>query len=361
MFKFAGIVALLCSQFACHNSGQKTFPTFTQITESVYASATVQPDSLYEVFASVTGLVDTIYVVEGDIVQKGTPLLQLSNTAPQLNVENAQLALQLARENYEGGAAILSSLADEIQNATLALEVDSLNYYRQKRLWEQKIGSRTQYENRELAYQVAQNNLKVLKTRYARTEKELLTQLEQARNVYRTSLEANRDFTVASKIHGKVYAIAINVGEILSTFQPAATLGSADSFLITLLVDEVDIVNLRVGQKTAIALDAYPGEVFMATLTKIYPQKEERSQTFTVEAVFDKAPNVLYPGLAGEANIIVAQKDSALTIPKSFLIAGNKVRTSDGFVEVTTGLQDLERVEILTGLTADTEILEPEE
>ena len=38
-------------------------------------------------------------------------------------------------------------------------------------------------------------------------------------------------------------------------------------------------------------------------------------------------PNVLYPGLSGEANIIIAKKENVLTIPKEYLIDGNKVKT----------------------------------
>jgi hypothetical protein len=80
-----------------------------------------------------------------------------------------------------------------------------------------------------------------------------------------------------------------------------------------------------------------------------------------VEANFTTPPAVLYPGLAGEGNIIVAEKDSALTIPKSYLMDGHLVRTENGIREVTTGLQDLEIIEIRSGLQADTYILRPEE
>jgi hypothetical protein len=92
-------------------------------------------------------------------------------------------------------------------------------------------------------------------------------------------------------------------------------------------------------------------------VSKIYPRKDERSQTFKIEARFDEPPAILYPGLAGEGNIIIAVKENALTIPKELLLEGNKVMTPDGEVEVVPGLQDLERVEILEGIDAHTAIL----
>jgi multidrug efflux pump subunit AcrA (membrane-fusion protein) len=126
-----------------------------------------------------------------------------------------------------------------------------------------------------------------------------------------------------------------------------------------MLVDEVDIVKLKVGQKTLVTLDAYPSIVFTAQVAKIYPRKDERSQTFTVEAVFNDPPKTLYPGLAGEGNIIVAEKENVLTIPKTYVIEGNKVRTVNGVVEVSLGLQNLAMVEVLGGIDEHTELLKP--
>ncbi|WP_185781679.1 efflux RND transporter periplasmic adaptor subunit [Croceivirga lutea] len=346
---------------SCGNAEESIYPTRTRLVESVYASATIQPDSLYQVHSAVAGILDKIYVEEGDTISKGAPLFQIINTTPKLNTENAKLALQLAQENFSGNAAVLSSLEDEIKTALLSLTNDSLNFYRQKRLWDQQIGSKTQFENQKLAYEISQNNLKLLKSKYERTKNELSTQIKQARNNYLTSQVNTQDFTVTSKISGKVYAINRNPGELVSTLEPIAIMGSANQFIIQLLVDEVDIVRIRKGQKTLLVLDAYVNQVFRATVHKIYPKKDERSQTFTVEAVFDNPPKILYPGLAGEGNIIVAEKESVLTIPKTYIIGGTQVKTENGLVEVQLGLQDLESVEIVAGIDENTKILKPKE
>lgn len=347
--------------YSCGEQQEKILPQKTRLTESVYASATIQPDSLYQVYAAVGGILDRNLVEEGDVVQKGVSLLQIINKAPKLNTENAKLALQLARENYSGNSAILKSLEDEIQAASLTFKNDSVNFFRQKRLWEQQIGSKVEFDNRKLAYELSRNNLNLLKSRYARTKNELQTQVQQARNNYEYSQINTKDFTVASKINGKVYALLKEPGEIVSTMEPLAAVGSASVFLIEMLVDEVDIVKLVVGQKALVTLDAYPSEVFTAQVAKIYPRKDERSQTFTIEAIFNKPPKTLYPGLAGEGNIIIAEKENVLTIPKTYLFKGNKVRTANGIVEVIVGLQNLDIVEILEGIDEHTELLKPEE
>lgn len=347
--------------YSCGNKEEKVYPKRTAMTESVYASVTVQPDSLYQAYAAVAGILDEILVEEGDWVQKGTPLFQITNTAPKLNADNARLNLRLARDNYKGSSAVLSALEDEIQSAELTLKNDSINYFRQKKLWEQNIGSKVQFENKKLAYELAVNNLRLLKNRYERTRNELSTQLQQAQNNYKTAKANTADFTITSKIDGKIYALFKEPGEIVTTMEPLASIGSNNVFVIEMLVDEVDIVKLAKGQKVLITLDAYQNEVFEAKVNKIYPRKDERSQTFKVEALFKTPPITLYPGLAGEGNILIAQKDDVLTLPKSYLINENKVRTEDGFVTVKIGLQNLEKVEILEGIDASTQILKPEE
>lgn len=358
---FRNSFILLLLLVSCDNQHEKIFPLTMPLTESVYASATVQPDSLYQVHSVAIGILDHIWVEEGDLVAQGDRILQITNTSPELNMKNAELALRLARENYSGSAAVLKGIEDEIQSAVLKLKNDSINFFRQKNLWSQNIGSQVEYDNRKLAYELSQNSLNLLKRKYQRTENELQTLLKQAENNFKTSRTANRDFTILSKINGKVYAIYKDPGEIVNTLEPVAAIGRSDKFLIELLVDEVDIVKLKIDQKVLVTLDAYDGEVFKATLDKIYPRKDERSQTFKVEALFDNPPKTLYPGLSGEGNIIIAQKEETLTIPKDYLIDGSKVLTEQGEIPITIGLQNLDRVEVLNGIDKNTAILKPEE
>lgn len=357
------IALLLCSLmvlFSCKDSKEKIFPKKMPLTESVYASATVQPDSLYQAYSVVMGILDKVWVEEGDVVTKGQQILQITNTSPELNMQNAKLALQLARENYGGSAAILNGIKDEIRAATLQFKNDSINYFRQKNLWDQNIGSKVEYDNRKLAYELSQNNLTLLKQKYDRTKNELSTQLKQAENNYKTSLTTTRDFTITSKIDGTVYAIYKNPGEIVNTVEPVASVGKSDKFIVELLVDEVDIVKVVLGQKTYITLDSYGTQVFEAKVGKIYPRKDPGSQTFMVEAIFVNPPSVLYPGLSGEGNIIIKEKEETLTIPKEYLINGNRVLTDDGEKEITTGLQNMELVEVLDGINEHTAIYKPE-
>jgi multidrug efflux pump subunit AcrA (membrane-fusion protein) len=345
---------------SCTDDNKKILPITQNLIESVYSSVVVQPDSLYQSYAIVAGILDNNLVEEGDLVSKGQPLIQIINSTPKLNADNAKLTLELARENYNGSAAILNGIQEEINAANLKFKNDSINYFRQKTLWDQNIGSKAEFDTRKLAYELSLNNSNLLKSRFDMTKNELNTAVRQAQNNYNTSLIATKDFTVKSKINGKVYALYKNAGELVNMQEPLAAIGSNDKFIIEMLVDEVDIVRISREQEVIINLDAYSDRIFTGKVTKILPKKDERNQTFKVEALFDKAPDVLYPGLSGEANIIIARRENILTIPKEYLIENNKVMTNDGLVEVVLGLENLEFVEIISGISEDTQISKPE-
>ncbi|MBD0849216.1 efflux RND transporter periplasmic adaptor subunit [Maribacter arenosus] len=352
------LVLLLLS---CGKDTIRIKPEKKTLVASVYASALVQPDSLYAVYSSVAGILDKVFVNEGDSVVKGSPLFQIYNKTPELNRENTKINLQDAREAYKGSAAVLEGLREEIHTAKLKLQNDSINFKRQERLWQQEIGSKAEYDIKKLNYELSLNNLNVLQNNYERTKDELRNKVVKAENTYQAAIVSTNEFTITSKINGRVYAIYKNIGEIVTTMEPLASVGSLDDFLIELLVDEVDIVKLKPYQKVIVNLDAYPEEVFEGRVHKIYPKKDERSQTFKVEAVFETAPEVLFPGLAGEANIIVSEKENTLTIPLEYLIDNHTVKTQDGPVNVEIGSKNLTEVEILSGIDEHTDIIKPKQ
>lgn len=352
-------LSLVVLLWSCSNERDRVLPLERTLTESVYASVIVQPDSLYQVYAIVSGLLEKTFFEEGDLVAKGQHIFQIINNTTILNAQNSEFALNLARQNYQGQATVIRSIENEINAASLNFKNDSINYFRQKKLWDQNIGSKAAYDLQKLNYELASNQLKLLKNKLNRAENELQTALKQAQNNYESAKIATEDFTIDSKINGKLYAIYKEPGEIVTSIEPLAAIGSATQFVVQLLVDEVDIVRIATEQLVYIHLDAYPNRTFEAKVSKIYPKKDERNQTFTVEALFVQPPEILYPGLSGEANIVIAQKEHVLTIPADYLFDANKVQTDEGLLSVETGLQNMEYIEIISGISKDTYIYKP--
>ena len=344
---------------SCSPTAEKIKPQLTSITESVYSSVAIQPDSMYAVYSAVNGILDRIYIEESDTVKIGDDLFDIVNNVPAVNIENARISMEQARSNYEGSATRLNELQNEIEAAKLKFHDDSTKFDKQQRLWKQGIGTQNDLDNLELAVRLSKNNMLILKNRLIRTKYDLDAQLRTATNNYQNSLNVNEDYTIRSKINGKVYEVIKNPGEQVSGQEPLAYVGSKDDFIIELLVDEVDIGRIELAQKLLVVLDVFGEEVFEATVSSISPKMDDRTQTFLVKGAFIEQPSPLYSGLTGEANIIISKREQVLTIPLNYLINKERVLTEDGEVTVKTGIQDLEMIEIISGIDTSTVLIKP--
>lgn len=353
---FLGLFVL--SWAACKEEVAYQKAYYAPLTEAVYASAKVQPADLYEAYASVNGIVEQRYVEVGDTVQKGELLFSIRGEALHYQAQTARLNWELAQERFSGQAAVLEELQLEADNLQLKLAQDSVNYFRQKRLWEQQIGSQQQLDTRKLAYESSQKQLAALQKRYQRTRIELRKQAQQAERQYRASNSNVEDFKVYSQANGQIYELYRKVGELVVAQQPLAVIGSAQEYLLELEVDEVDITRLRIGQQVWLQLDAYADTVFEAKISDIAPQLHPRSQTFLVEARFVRPPARLYRGLSGEANIVIRQKDKVLVLPRRYVSEKGFVETESGLVKVSTGLKSIDLVEITGGIDTTTKVLQ---
>lgn len=72
------------------------------------------------------------------------------------------------------------------------------------------------------------------------------------------------------------------------------------------------------------------------------------------------APEILYPNLTVEANIIIQTKENALTMPRTFMVNDSTVLLKNNKLQkIKIGLKDYNKIEILEGINAETIILKP--
>ena len=237
---------------------------------------------------------------------------------------------------------------------------DSLLFFRQKELWKQEVGTKIEYEQRELAYQNSKTTYYSANVKYEDLKRQLDFNSSQSKKNLAISSEQVSDFTLKSEINGRVYSLLKNKGEIVGIQTPLAVIGDASAFILEMQVDEFDIFKIKLGLPVLVEMDSYKGKVFEAKVTKIYPLMNERSKTFLIEAEFIDRPELLYPNITCEASIVLETKEKVLLIPRSYLVNDSSVVKSNGdTVKIRTGLKDYQKVEVLAGLTADDELLKP--
>ncbi|MBK7939626.1 MAG: HlyD family efflux transporter periplasmic adaptor subunit [Lewinellaceae bacterium] len=353
-------IILLAGLFlsACKKTPEKTQPVTEKISESVYASGIIKSKNQYQVFSTVSGLIQKILVKEGDVVKPGDILFVVQNETSRLNAENAKLASDFADRNTQGDR--LNELKGAIETAESKMLNDSILLVRQRGLWAQQIGSKAELEQRELAYTSSANNYQAAVFRYRDLQKQLKFAAAQSQKLLSINKNIAQDYVIRSQTGGRVYSISKEEGEIVNTQSPLAVIGNADDFVVELQIDENDIVRVKKGQRILLTLNSYKGQVFEAEVSKIDPIMNERTRTFTMEAEFIKKPPVLYPNLTTEANIIIRVKEKTLTIPRAYLLEDSLVILENKSTrKVETGLKDYLKVEILSGLNANETILKP--
>ena len=343
---WAGSLLLL---FSSNKKEETTTPVVQTITESVYASGKVKSKNQYDVYSSVAGIIRKVHVTEGDLVHKGDPLLSLVNETQQLAQENAGIAARYS--SVEANTEKLQEAAANINLAKEKKQNDSLLLERQKQLWASGIGTRTDLEQRELALQNATTTYRTANLRYQQLKDQLNFSAKQAQKNLQISSTLTSDYIVRAKQDRKVNRIDKEPGEVVSPQMAVAVIGSADEYLLELQVDEYDIAKIRLGQKVLVSMDSYKGQAFEAVVTKIDPIMNERSRSITIEAQFTKSPPSLYPNLSVESNILIASKQNAITIPRSYLMNETYVVMNDGEKrKVEVGLKDYQQAEIMSGL-----------
>ena len=343
---------------SCGQKQEYTQPVIEKITESVYASGYLKSNEQYQVFAKVNGLLQKIWVKKGDVVKKGQLIFTLSNEVSKLNVANAQL--NAVNADYYANLDKLRELDLAIEVSMKKLGNDQLLLERQRTLWAEQIGTKFELEQRELSYANSKATYESAKLRYNELKKQLRFSSKQSKHNLSISRSMLDDYNVRSEVNGMVYSIEKEQGEMVSPQAPLAILGSAQHFTIILQVDENDIVKVAPGKKVFISMDSYKGQVFEAVVDHVNPLMNERSRTFEVEATFVKVPEIVYPNLTLEANIILQSKDNAMTIPRKYLVDDTYVMMSESKRKlVKVGLKDYQKVEILQGLNKEDKIMLP--
>ena len=169
-----------------------------------------------------------------------------------------------------------------------------------------------------------------------------------------------------SPIDGQVIVSDLNPGQTITTSD--AVLVLSDRLIVQADVDETDIGNVQVGQKTEISLDAYPEISVKGVVDHIYYESTlvNNVNIYYVDILPARVPDVFRSGMSANVDIIVKEKDRVLTLPhatvkmqngQSFVLKKVAGKDSLKTVPVQVGLQDDSSVEIVSGLSASDVVL----
>ncbi len=241
----------------------------TQFKHYINIQGTVTSDENVSVTTDIGGTVMQILVKEGDRVSKGQTLVVLDDNVISKQLEELQVALGLAKTVYE----------------------------KQKKLWDQKIGS-------ELQFLQAKNNFEALQGKLA-------------------SAQAQQNRTrIKSPINGTVDNIDVNVGELASPGRQVLRVVNLSQLKIVADVAENYISNIKQGDSTQIDFPAL-GISKTAIVNYVGQVVNPINRTFPVEIRLSNKDNLLKANLLAVIQVVDYENDSAMVVPTRFVTEMN--------------------------------------
>ena len=96
-----------------------------------------------------------------------------------------------------------------------------------------------------------------------------------------------------------------------------------DKIYVLATIDEVDVGRLKIGQPVAITVDAFPGEKFEGTISRISPivsGGKLETRTADVWVYFSKKDARIKPGMSADIEILIATLQNVLSVPSQAVV-----------------------------------------
>ncbi|ULQ58725.1 efflux RND transporter periplasmic adaptor subunit [Brucepastera parasyntrophica] len=154
---------------------------------------------------------------------------------------------------------------------------------------------------------------------------------------------------VYAPIAGTVTTTPLAVGSTVTTSTSILTISVTSDLEIETFIPEREVGQLRTGLKAEITLQAFPGEVFSATVTNVSPVVDPNSRTKKVILKFDTNDSRINTGMFARVKLNTRTYENAVTIPSDALV---ETRGSN-YVYVLDGLSHVSLREVVPGVTVD--------
>jgi HlyD family secretion protein len=315
------------------------------IIDKALAVGSIEPLNEISVKSKISGVVGRLFVNVGDFVKEGDPVIEVKP-------DPTPLELVQAKRNVEMRGIALETLKRELE--------------RNKELRSKNLISDYDFDVLNRAYDEAALNYKIAE--------EQLDLLEKGKVKI---ADKNIESLIRAPITGFILEKAVNVGDPvvpLTSYQAGTELlkmANMAHLIFKGTVDEIDVGKITEGMPAELQVGALPGKVVKGhvSLISLKARKEQNTTLFPVEVVINETGGaVLRAGFSANANVIIARKDSVLSIPERVVTFRNdsafvqiemgEEQTKEVYIQ--TGLSDAIYIEVISGLEEGQKILEKE-
>ena len=335
-FKNIGIIVLILgllfaiAYFVRTNSTSAIeYDTTTAFTSSIQKTSvvtgTVIPEDEVEIKPQLNGIISEIMVEEGDMVNNGDLIAIIKVVPDERSVYGAQSQVNAAELN--------------VNNAERQMQ-------RAEELFSKQIISQQEYEDAELRFNTAKENLQA-----AQNDLEIIRKGS-------VSGSSTANTNIRATITGTILEIPIKLGDQViaaNSFNSGSTvaiIADLNKMIFEGQVDEAEVGKLEVGQDLNVSMAAIPDKEFQAKLKFVAPKGTETGGAvqFKIEAdlTLDES-SFIRAGYSANGTLVVDNRQDIMVIAEALLQFDR--RTSEPYVEVETSSQNFERRDITVGLS----------
>jgi HlyD family secretion protein len=303
-----GLMVLCIVASIIWNKREKPIPVTTEkairktIVQTVSATGKVQPETEVKISPEVAGEIIELPVEDGKAVMKGDLLVKIKPDSYKALLEQQEAGISAAK-------------ATNLQQKATMLKCEH-DFKRAEDLFSKKLISEQEYNASEAAYGVAKN-----------TFESSLHEIERAEAGSSQARDQLSKTTIYSPIDGTVTVLNSKQGErLVATGQFAGTevMRVADLSHMEARVDvnENDVVNVKLGDKAEVKIDAYGARKFHGTVYQIANTgkttgtgTQEEVTNFEVKIRINDTDVTLKPALSCTAEIHTNEMKDVVAVP----------------------------------------------
>lgn len=310
------------------------------IVSSISSSGQILIANIVNITSNASGLVKKVYVKDGDRVTAGQKILELvlDSDAKQRSV-SAYSSYLSAKNSLDSAVVTLWTLDSAMWAANRTFINDAVarglptydpTYIQENDNW---LAAEAKYKNQQAI--IAQTTMA----------------LNSAWLSYQ-SVSPNVAAPMSGVIANITYAEGMTLGGTSDTSQGIAVIRSEGNPLAMFSLSEIDVLNVKPGQKATIKLDSITDKTFTGKVVTVDRIGTVSSGVTSYPAVirFDTEALEILPNMSAAANIILETKDNVLLVPTSAI----QKQGDQSVVRVLRGKQE-QTIIVETGLISDTQ------
>ncbi len=357
----------------------------------------------YDIKAPFKGVIKEAFVEEGDYVTKGTELVKMidkskmkaafqftENNKPKIAVgDSAEVYVSKYLSTLQGKVTKISEVGYGIEIGVIVYDIEiefdnpgALNegielaakvidgnikipaVNKVKAEYRATEVIKSEVEGEILSLNVKVNQLvndsqiivKVEKDDYKDTLKMKKINLDNAIRTYEEN-EKRYDTNIYAPVDGTVIDLNVVSGENINAETVIAKVADMNNYQITVPIDELNILKVKVGQKANIKVNAVENVKFTGTIQKVFRVGKESNGNIMYNVVIaldsHEAFESLRIGMNAKVKVVISEKQDILKIPNDY------IQKIDGkyFVNLITETGESNQVEVQLGL-ASTDFVE---